>query len=206
MAVAKIKCLAIHEASHAVIGHALGLTIHGATIKRQGDTLGMCTADRFGGSMRSAVWAAAGPTAEFLFLESVGEAQELTGSDQDWLNIEEAVAALCPSVKGAFLRGDLLKDVTVAAVLEDAANIVEKHWAMIEHVANYLIVRKTLLEMKCKFFSTVAAWQTRESLSGLQRVSAKGRCRRCEPVLPRFLTRRSDMRSAMTYSPGKASK
>ena len=94
MAVPQIKRTAYHEAAHCVAGHVLGLKITGATVIPRGETLGVCIADKFSGSLRSAVWAASGPVGEYLFLKSIGEKQGLPGAAGDWENLEKAVAAV----------------------------------------------------------------------------------------------------------------
>ena len=144
MPTSQIKKTAIHEAAHAVVGHALGMRITGATIKPDGDTLGKCIANKSGGSLRSAVWAAAGPAAEFLYLKSVGESQDIVGAERDWLNLENAIAEVLPELRGAYSRGELMQHPVVVAVTEDAGELCVQYGDEIEHIANYLITRKTL--------------------------------------------------------------
>jgi len=144
MPTSQLKLIAIHEASHAVVGHVLGMRITGVTIKPDGDTVGKCLADKSDGSLRSAVWAASGPAGEFLFLKSVGESQDMSGSARDWQSLENAIAEVLPEVKGAISRGELMQHPAAIAAMEDAAELVVQYGDEIEHIANYLITRKTL--------------------------------------------------------------
>ena len=144
MPTSQLKRTAIHESAHAVVGHVLGMRITGVTIKPDGDTVGKCLADKSDGSLRSAVWAASGPAGEFLFLKSVGESQDMSGSARDWQSLENAIAEVLPEVKGAISRGELMQHPAAIAAMEDAAELVVQYGDEIEHIANYLITRKTL--------------------------------------------------------------